>query len=153
VHAVVLAGVVGRHDVSVMEPRRGFDLAVETGDGVFASHRRGGEHLDGHNPLHATVLGLEHDPHAPRADAIQDDILAKRERGVLALVNDSSLIPRQLALPDERLGQRFSVSGLVGRQTLANRRDVRRRQQSGRSEILDILVERDGHAATPSSLP
>ena len=68
----MLAGIVGGDNVGMIQHGRRFDLPEEAVDGVLVLHRGRGQHLDGDSPLHPPVLGLEHTPHAARAELVEN---------------------------------------------------------------------------------
>ena len=132
----------------------GLDLAIEALDGVLVLHRRGRQHLDGHQPLHPPMLGLEHHAHAAGAELVEHDVLAEHQVLMLARVDDRGLVLGELALADEQLGQCLAIGGpLLGRQAVANRRDLGRRHQAGLAEVIDELLHRERHAAGPEVPP
>ncbi len=63
-----LVGVVGPHDVGVVEPGRRPRLLLEALHRRRPQHQAGVDDLQGHHPVHADLLGPVDRPHAPLAD-------------------------------------------------------------------------------------
>jgi hypothetical protein len=62
-----------RHDVLVLDPLRGLDLAAEAPQEDLVLRELGRDDLDGHR-LTAVLHGLEDDPHAPATDHPGDPV-------------------------------------------------------------------------------
>jgi hypothetical protein len=69
-----LIGVIGRDNVGMCQPGRSAHFAPETLNcrGILQQRRLGD--LQGNEPPHETVLGLEDAPHSPRPDGAEDSI-------------------------------------------------------------------------------
>ena len=144
--APMLAGVVGLHDVGMIEFRGGFHLAVETLDGIDRSDFFSGDHLHRHQSLHAAVFGLEDHAHSALAQFVQDKVVAEDQPLGLALIDQLGLILGQLALANKGLGELLAILGpLFGRKALLEGSDLRGGHQPAPGELLGELLQADGH--------
>jgi hypothetical protein len=69
--ALVLVGVVQRHDVGVRQPGRRLDLALEAGHGVGVGQTVRQDQLEGDQAVHQLLPGPEHLAHAAGPDRLQ----------------------------------------------------------------------------------
>jgi hypothetical protein len=77
-----LVGVVGHDDVRMVQPGGVFDLALKAGAGTLLLHQIGGQHLEGHDPIHAYVEGLVDLAHPAGPEALENAILTERLAGL-----------------------------------------------------------------------
>ena len=68
VSRLVVADAEDRHDVRVMQPRRGPRLALEPADVLGIGQRPGRQHLQRHTATERLLLGLVNHPHPAAAD-------------------------------------------------------------------------------------
>src|SRR5437667_11847830 len=72
---LVLADVVKRANVRMVEGRRGAGFAREALERLRVAGKLRGEELERHRPAQARVLGLVHDAHAPAAELLEYSIM------------------------------------------------------------------------------
>src|SRR5262249_33652303 len=77
---VAFAGVGGPDDVGVVETPDGLGLAEEALDEALLGCAQMRQHLDGHVPLEALMLGLEDHTHATLTQLGKDPVLANAGR-------------------------------------------------------------------------
>ncbi len=151
VDALGLARVVGGDDVGMLQPGRGPNLAAEPADRVGRLHRLRRQDLQGHDPLHRAVAGLEDLPHPARADLFQHGVFAEDQPAGFAPVDGRGLEAGEHLGGDQLPGQRLGVAvAAIRRQPILKRGDLAGRQDAAADQVLDELLERDGHAPTPS---
>ena len=75
-----IAGVVGLHDVRVVEPAHRFHFSFETCDGTFVGRLFFGEDFHGNDPVQPGVAGLVDRAHPPLAELGQQFVLAQFSR-------------------------------------------------------------------------
>jgi hypothetical protein len=144
--ATTLVGVEGGDDVRVDQPGGGLGLAMEPLDRVGRADGGGRKHLQGHEPMHAAMLGLEHHAHAPLAKLIEHQVVAQQQAAPPALVDLLRLVVSQLFGPHERPGKLLAIGGArVGRQRLDERPHVGLGHEAAVGQALCELVERGGH--------
>ncbi len=78
VHAALVADVVHRGDVRVVERRRRPRLLLEPGQPLRVGGELLGQHLDGHLAAQARVLRQPHLAHAARAELLEDLVWSQR---------------------------------------------------------------------------
>ncbi len=71
----VLADLVNRHDVGVVQPRRGAGLAAKPLERRPVRRHMPGQHFEGHPPAERNLLGLINDTHAAPADLSQNPVI------------------------------------------------------------------------------
>ena len=119
VQPVVLADAEDRHDVRVVQPRRGPGLAVEPADLLGGPGDARGQHLQGDVPAERLLLGLVDDAHAAAADLAEDAVVAQPLEGG----------PRPARPPPE---------GVVGQVALGLELLD---EEQGREEVADLVGE------------
>ena len=75
-HAVLIADLVDRHDVRMIEVRGQLGLAAEPGSLRGRRQRARENHLQRHEPLQLEVPGLVNDPHATPGNFLQQEVVA-----------------------------------------------------------------------------
>ena len=65
-------------DIRMMQPRRGFGLALKAADELRAGEFTGQQHLEGDKAVQTFLPGAIYHPHSPPGDFIQQFIIAKR---------------------------------------------------------------------------
>src|SRR3990172_5105075 len=73
--AVVLADVVNRADVGVVQRGRGLRFAPESLQGLAVPGKLSWEKLEGDEPMKPDVLGFEDDAHTATTDLFQDAVV------------------------------------------------------------------------------
>ena len=63
---------INRHDVAVMELRRGMNFIVKSLQMLGVECRGEGQHLQGHAPAQGKLQGLVNNPHATPADFVHN---------------------------------------------------------------------------------
>ena len=110
--AVVVAAVVHRDDVGVVEQRRRLRLDAEALDELVVVGEGRAQHLDGDLPAEAHVLGEEHVGHAAAAEL----------RGqAIATVQQPPVIRGSAGVVECRVGSLAWAIRLAGRRALADR--------------------------------
>ncbi len=75
--AIVSADAENRHDVGVVQPRRGTRLALESLHLLRGGESRIGQDLQGYPPAQRLLLGLVDHAHAAAADLAEDAVIAQ----------------------------------------------------------------------------
>ncbi len=158
VRAARFVGVVGNHDVGVCQPGSGLDLPLESAQSLRRLHDLGRQDLQGDQPFHPPVLGLEHQSHAALAELVEDDVVAQHQRATLAAVELLDLVGGELLLADQFPDKLFAILGfLVGGQAVDQRRDFVGRHQSAvdklRTNCPTGVASSAGRAARGGSPP
>ena len=147
----VFPGVVGGDDVGMVELGRRFHFSVETLHRRFGLCGGLGEDLDGHDPLHQAVLGLENLPHAPFGHFFKDLVVPDHQQVAFAGEGDIGLEFGQFSGAVEGFGQFFGRFELLRAPALtADRPDVLFIQQLLFDQILGQLIDRNAHEGLPA---
>src|SRR6185436_19665931 len=85
-------------DVWVLEPGDGPDLALKPLEQQGAMLLRRVEHLDGHLPAQQDVLRPVDNPHAARAETVEDTVVAQEQAEGVAAFDARTLIRGQEAV-------------------------------------------------------
>ncbi len=126
-----------RHDFTLKASRRGR---------VFQHGCR--EHLDGNNPFHAAVLGLEDLSHAARPDPIEDGVVAQEQRFGPALVDFLDLVIGEMLTLNELPGKFLGIfRGCLGRDEILK---LAGRDDPGIRQLLHEGFEGNFHRAIRS---
>ena len=99
--AVEFVGIVGGDDVGVGQFGGRLDLASKPLDQVGILHGRLRQDFDGHEAFHPAMLGLEHHPHASRADFVEQDVIAEDQPLRFALIKGPRLELGEFVLADQ----------------------------------------------------
>ena len=113
---VVAAGlphVEGLDDIGMIQPGGGATFAVETVHEFLVLTETTWKHLDGHHPIQAELLGLEHDGHGALPDLAENlitgDLLGRPVHRVFV---QRAIQPGDLAMGDETmLGEQLRQAG------------------------------------------
>jgi hypothetical protein len=73
--AALLADVVNRADVGMVESRGRLRFPLETGEGLRVSSHLIGQELQGHEAMQSRVLGLIDHTHAATAELLHDAVV------------------------------------------------------------------------------
>ena len=106
-----LIGVVGGDDVGMDELGGGADLAQEQLLGAAGADQVGRQHLEGDDPAHGAVFGLENAAHAAAADLFEDAVLPQQKAGGAADQQALGLEPGQQPLLDQEAGDGAAAVG------------------------------------------
>lgn len=100
------------------------------------------------------MFGFEHHTHAALAELVQDAVFAKYQRFGLSLIDRLGLILCQLVGADEFPGESFGVLGAPrGREAVLKGIDLSGREQATGGQVLDELLQTDGHGVTSTPRP
>ncbi|TXT22125.1 MAG: hypothetical protein FD138_3717 [Planctomycetota bacterium] len=94
----------------MFELRRRLHFPLEPPDRVRCLDCIRREHLERDHSLHSLMLGLEHHPHAPLPQLVEDQVIAECQRRSLALINRLSLPSRQPFLLHQLASQLLAVA-------------------------------------------
>ena len=114
VDAAVLVGVDHADEVGVVHQGRGLRLAAEPLDRRAVAAEGRGQDLDGDLAAERAVPGLEDDPHPPRADPLEDQVVADDQAVGLALEDRPGLIRRDGAAGEQGPRQVGHAPGGLG---------------------------------------
>jgi len=123
-----------------------YHLAMEPLDGIPVLGDRRGQDFQGHDPLHAPVVGLVDIAHAALAELLQDEVVADHEPPSLALIDGLGPEPGELAVPDEGLGQILAGLGsFLWRQRLEEGVDLLGGHRAAFPQRLEELIQDNCH--------
>jgi hypothetical protein len=103
--ASVLVGVEHRDDVGVAQPRSDVDFAAEPEQQVAAARQGRRQDLQRDDAAEPAMPGFEDDPHAPRAQLVEDEVVADDQPAGLTLAQGPRLVWGQLPGLHQRPGQ------------------------------------------------
>jgi hypothetical protein len=139
-HAVRLVGVVGSHDVRVGEFGSRLHRSLKPFDRLLVLGQGGGQHLQGHHPLHAAMLSFEHLSHAALTNFVQQDVVPQHQSLRVSPVDRIGLKLGQLLLTDQFTSE---LLGVVHLTTVLQRLDLFRRREATVGQVLDELIDGD----------
>ena len=139
--AAVFVGVLSGHEVGMLEPAGGLDLAAKPHDGVPVARKRRRQDLERTDPPQPAMAGLEDHAHSALAELVEDQVVADQEPAALLLINGGRLVRRELAGLDQRARQAQNALGGIGGKgvelRLVDQPDLdERRENSSRSATL-----------------
>ncbi len=121
---VLLAGVVDRHDVRVLDRRRGAELALEATAELLVGGELGRDHLQRHLAVERDVARAIDDPHPAATGDVLDHVVGERRPG-LEFRHSRSSARRPLgcaAGSRDSAPASWATSGAGGRGSAARRR-------------------------------
>jgi hypothetical protein len=132
-----LIRIVGHHDVRMSKTGDGLHLALEALHERLVFGEAARKHLEGHDPFHAAVAGLEDRAHAPRAQPIEDVVIADPQLRRAAFGGRFGLVGGQYSRRHKRLRDRepagLGVGGrlrcslkILGRQEFADSQTIQK---------------------------
>jgi hypothetical protein len=137
-------GVVGRDDIGMVQACGGANFFLKSPHEGFGAGYLLLDHLDRHDALHAAVQCLEHSPHAPVGNPIQDEVIAHQEPQAATLADLMGLVVGQHSAGDEPRQNRGRAKCLTGIRDRAANVDHRARfHKTGLRETLLQLIKRD----------